>query len=162
MGNGLASRARCPKASARSDSARRATAGWRRCICRLWRRLWRSMSTVLPRGLNTGHWHQRASHASWRWRPNTFANGIRPSMGQSAGVEGLTNEGGDVVLGCRRGRQREQHRNLDVHLGSSRLIARRKHRPALGADQALDQLRAKPPPARRLGWRPAVLAPGQR
>ena len=64
-----------------------------------------------------------------------------------------------MVLGCRRGRQRHDHRNFDVHLGTSRLIARSA---ALGADEALDQLRAKPPPARWLGWRPAALAPGQR
>src|SRR3954453_3835663 len=51
------------------------------------RRLWRPMSTVLPRGLKTGRWHQRASHASWLWPPNTFANGIRPEMGQLDGCE---------------------------------------------------------------------------
>src|SRR3954451_21208394 len=48
----------------------------------MWRRLWRSLSTVLPRGSKTGHWHQRGGHASWRWRPNPFANGIGSKMGK--------------------------------------------------------------------------------
>src|SRR3954447_10879942 len=41
------------------------------------------MSTVSPRGSKTGHWHQLGGHASWLWRPDTFANGIELLMGQS-------------------------------------------------------------------------------